>query len=140
MRNSKSSDSKEVISINGSPESKSCLWCYRPFEFRKKWAEVWDEVKFCSDACRSESKNKKSLLHRAQIEAAVLAGVKARKPKSLCPSEIARELFEDWRPQMEPVRQVCRKLHLEKKIVITQKDVPIKELNFKGPIRIKFKT
>lgn len=126
-------------------DSKDCLWCYRPFEFRKKWADVWDEVKFCSDSCRSESKNKTSLQHRSQIESAVLASTQARKPKSLCPSEIAREIFnglglEDWRPLMEPIRQVCRKLHLEKKIVITQKDVPIKELNFKGPIRIKHKS
>lgn len=62
---------------------------------------------------------------------------KLRSPKSLCPSEISRKLFEDWQSEMESVRQVCRKLHLEQKIIITQKEMPIKELNFKGPIRIK---
>lgn len=129
----------------GPQDSKNCLWCYRPFEFRKKWADTWDEVKFCSDSCRIENKSKKSQAQRLQIETAILEGTRARKPKSLCPSEIAREIFnglglEDWRPLMEPIRQVCRKLHLNKKIVITQKDVPIKELNFKGPIRIRSKT
>ncbi|MGA1191860.1 MAG: DUF2256 domain-containing protein [Bdellovibrionota bacterium] len=31
---------------------KLCLVCNRPFEWRKKWAKVWEEVKYCSDACR----------------------------------------------------------------------------------------
>ncbi|NQW55884.1 MAG: DUF2256 domain-containing protein [Chloroflexi bacterium] len=24
----------------------------RPFQWRKRWERVWDEVKYCSDACR----------------------------------------------------------------------------------------
>ncbi|MEQ8366874.1 MAG: DUF2256 domain-containing protein [Roseicyclus sp.] len=31
---------------------KTCLACGRPFSWRKKWARVWDEVKYCSDRCR----------------------------------------------------------------------------------------
>ncbi|CAH0174468.1 DUF2256 domain-containing protein [Roseomonas sp. CECT 9278] len=31
---------------------KPCAACGRPFAWRKKWALVWDEVRFCSDACR----------------------------------------------------------------------------------------
>lgn len=27
-----------------------------PFTWRKKWEKVWDEVKYCSDRCRSERK------------------------------------------------------------------------------------
>ena len=34
--------------------SKTCLACGRPFVWRKKWERVWDEVKYCSDRCRSE--------------------------------------------------------------------------------------
>jgi hypothetical protein len=33
--------------------SKRCAACGRPFAWRKKWAKVWDEVRFCSDACRT---------------------------------------------------------------------------------------
>jgi hypothetical protein len=33
--------------------------CQRPFAWRRKWARVWGEVKYCSDACRMR-KNKKS--------------------------------------------------------------------------------
>ena len=31
---------------------KLCEVCGRPFAWRKKWERVWNEVKFCSDACR----------------------------------------------------------------------------------------
>ncbi|MCA0382834.1 MAG: DUF2256 domain-containing protein [Bacteroidetes bacterium] len=35
---------------------KTCLTCGRPFTWRKKWEKVWDEVKYCSDACRKKKK------------------------------------------------------------------------------------
>ena len=31
---------------------KTCATCGRPFTWRKKWARVWDEVRYCSDRCR----------------------------------------------------------------------------------------
>jgi hypothetical protein len=35
-------------------EPKICARCARPFEWRKKWAKNWDEVKYCSQACRDD--------------------------------------------------------------------------------------
>jgi hypothetical protein len=32
--------------------SKPCASCGLPMTWRKRWAKNWDEVKFCSDACR----------------------------------------------------------------------------------------
>lgn len=32
--------------------SKPCAACGRPMSWRKAWAKNWDEVKYCSDACR----------------------------------------------------------------------------------------
>ena len=32
--------------------TKVCATCGRPFAWRKKWARDWDQVKYCSDACR----------------------------------------------------------------------------------------
>ncbi|WP_371223025.1 DUF2256 domain-containing protein [Roseovarius sp. 2305UL8-3] len=31
---------------------KLCVACGRPFTWRRKWAKVWDEVRYCSDVCR----------------------------------------------------------------------------------------
>lgn len=32
--------------------TKICVACGRPFTWRKKWAKVWDEVRYCSERCR----------------------------------------------------------------------------------------
>lgn len=37
--------------------TKICIVCNRPFTWRKKWAKVWEDVKYCSDKCRGQ-KNK----------------------------------------------------------------------------------
>ncbi len=36
---------------------KICVSCGRPFAWRKKWAKVWDEVKYCSERCRAVRPN-----------------------------------------------------------------------------------
>jgi hypothetical protein len=33
--------------------SKACAACGRLFSWRKKWARDWENVRYCSDACRS---------------------------------------------------------------------------------------
>jgi len=32
--------------------SKPCAACGRPMTWRRRWSRNWDEVKFCSNACR----------------------------------------------------------------------------------------
>jgi len=32
---------------------KMCPACGRSFSWRKKWEKTWEQVKFCSDACRT---------------------------------------------------------------------------------------
>ncbi|MGB7334290.1 MAG: DUF2256 domain-containing protein [Salaquimonas sp.] len=34
--------------------SKTCPACKRPFAWRKKWERDWENVKYCSDKCRSK--------------------------------------------------------------------------------------
>jgi hypothetical protein len=36
--------------------SKDCITCGRPFNWRKAWAKVWDDVKYCSDRCRAQKR------------------------------------------------------------------------------------
>jgi hypothetical protein len=33
--------------------SKPCVVCGRPMTWRKAWAKNWDEVRYCSEACRA---------------------------------------------------------------------------------------
>ncbi|MEL6113460.1 MAG: DUF2256 domain-containing protein [Pseudomonadota bacterium] len=37
--------------------SKMCPVCQRPFDWRKKWAKNWENVKYCSDRCRGLAKS-----------------------------------------------------------------------------------
>lgn len=36
--------------------TKVCPVCGRPFQWRKKWKDVWEEVRYCSDRCRNQGK------------------------------------------------------------------------------------
>jgi hypothetical protein len=38
---------------------KVCEACGRPYTWRRKWALNWDEVRYCSDACRAAPKKAK---------------------------------------------------------------------------------
>ncbi|MCR9258851.1 MAG: DUF2256 domain-containing protein [Pseudomonadaceae bacterium] len=33
---------------------KVCLACDRPFTWRRKWKNVWDDVRYCSERCRRQ--------------------------------------------------------------------------------------
>ena len=36
--------------------TKICPVCNRPFAWRKKWERVWDQVLYCSEACKKRRK------------------------------------------------------------------------------------
>ncbi|MEB3276502.1 MAG: DUF2256 domain-containing protein [Cyanobacteriota bacterium] len=33
--------------------SKICPVCGRPFQWRRKWAPIWEQVIYCSQRCRN---------------------------------------------------------------------------------------
>ncbi|MFT7107652.1 MAG: hypothetical protein ACJAVT_002178 [Yoonia sp.] len=35
---------------------KTCATCGKSFAWRKKWAKVWDEVRYCSERCKTNRK------------------------------------------------------------------------------------
>ena len=46
------SDLTEHRGNKASLPSKPCAACGLPMTWRKRWAKNWDDVKYCSDACR----------------------------------------------------------------------------------------
>lgn len=40
--------------------SKLCVACGRPMTWRKAWAKNWDDVKYCSEACRKAGPAKRN--------------------------------------------------------------------------------
>ncbi|WP_113908124.1 DUF2256 domain-containing protein [Aliidiomarina celeris] len=47
---------------------KTCPVCQRPFHWRKKWAKVWDEVRYCSERCRRNRSSAKAGNERPEHE------------------------------------------------------------------------
>ncbi|WP_425413929.1 DUF2256 domain-containing protein [Rubellimicrobium thermophilum] len=37
---------------------KTCASCGRPMVWRRAWAKVWDEVRYCSDRCRAAARRR----------------------------------------------------------------------------------
>ncbi|MFC5678470.1 DUF2256 and DUF3253 domain-containing protein [Aeromicrobium endophyticum] len=117
------------------PEPKTCAACGRTIEWRKKWARDWDDVRWCSAACR----RRKVTDQDADLERRVLAMLAGRaRTSSICPSDVARAVApDDWRPLMEPVRQAARRLVQRGEVEITQKGSVVDPSTAKGPIRIR---
>lgn len=103
--------------------------------WRRKWERSWDEVRFCSDACRRRGIRQVD----RELEAAILSLLSDRAPRAtICPSEAARTVGgDDWRPLMEPARAAARRLQAEDRVVITQGGRPVDPSTAKGPIRIR---
>lgn len=74
----------------------------------------------------------------SRIEAEILALTEARGPdKSICPSEVARALDEDWRKLMTDVRRGAVRLAQAGRIDILRKGKPIDPASVRGVIRLR---
>jgi len=116
-------------------DTKTCVSCGREMQWRKSWEKNWDDVRYCSDACR---KAKVSDTDRA-LEAAIqsLLALRARDA-TICPSEAARAVGgENWRDLMERSRRAARRLVAQGLVEITQKGRVVDPSTAKGPIRIR---
>ena len=117
------------------PAEKVCERCGRTMQWRTKWARNWNEVKYCSDACR---KQRLTAVDTA-LEDAILQLLNARaRDASICPSEAARAVGgESWQSLMEPARKAARRLVTQEKVQITQTGKVVDPSRAKGPIRIR---
>ena len=119
---------------------KTCASCGRRIEWRKKWADNWDDVKYCSDACRRRKVTKVD----RELEAKILELLGQRAATAtICPSDAARAVGatgddpEGWRDLMEPARRAARRLVAADVVTITQGGKPVDPSTARGPIRIR---
>ena len=119
--------------------SKICVVCGRAIEWRKKWERDWEQVKYCSDACRRRAKSGAAAGADAALEQAILLLLRERGAgKTICPSEAARRVDpEHWEPLMEPARAAARRLHAAGRLLVMQGGHPVDPSHAKGPIRLK---
>lgn len=116
--------------------SKPCAVCGRVITWRRKWEKNWEDVRYCSDACR----RRKLRPEDERLEQAILRLLLSRPAgSSICPSEAARLVrptAETWRELMEPARAAARRLTAAGLTTVTQKGHPVDPSSAKGPIRI----
>ncbi len=116
--------------------NKICQTCGRAIQWRKKWANCWHEIRYCSLRCRRSKPNK---LDR-KIEKAVLEFLTHKeKNTTICPGEVTQAIFgkEELQKHMERTRQAARRLYADGEIEILQNGEVIDPSTFKGPIRLR---
>jgi hypothetical protein len=118
-----------------SPTEKYCDSCGRRMVWRKAWAAVWPEVRWCSDGCR---RRRIKPVDR-DLETAILQLLAMRaSTATICPSEAARHVGgENWRELMEPARAAARRLVVAGVVQILQGSQVVDPSTAKGPIRIR---
>lgn len=106
-------------------------------QWRKKWADNWNEVQHCSSACRKRGLKPEDLA----LEETIVELLRQRSNGgTICPSEAARQIAsvdKQWRMLMEPTRMAARRLVARGRLLITQKGKAIDPSTAKGPIRLR---
>lgn len=116
-------------------DRKPCATCGRVFAWRRKWADEWDEVRYCSRAC---ARAKPTDIDR-RLEKAILHLLDRRgRTGSICPSEAARVVGgDDWRTLMERSRRAARRLMAAGAVDIIQRGRVVDPSTARGPIRVR---
>ncbi len=115
---------------------KICASCGRRIEWRAKWERDWEQVRFCSAACRRRGVTAED----RQLEEVTLSLLAGRAGSStFCPSVVARTVGteESWRALLEPARRAARRLVAAGQVEITQHGRVVDPSTAKGPIRIR---
>ena len=113
---------------------KHCVVCGRTITWRKKWARSWDEVRYCSDACRKRGIQPVD----QELETAIL-NLLAQRPRNatISPDDAAEFVCgEDRERVTESARAAARRLSVEGRVVITQDGRRVDPSTAKGPFRI----
>lgn len=123
----------------GTHDERVCASCGRAFAWRRSSARDWDQVRYCSKACRRRRVRPED---RA-LEAAIrdLLAERARTA-TICPSEAARRVAgeEDetaWRALLEPARRAARRLVAAGEVELLQRGRVVDPSSFRGPVRIR---
>lgn len=117
------------------PSERICERCGRRIEWRKKWARDWEQVRYCSAACRAHRLSQTD----ERLEQSIIDLLANRsRGATICPSEAAQSVdAEHWRELMEPARQAARRLVARGSIEITQGGHVVDPSTARGPIRLR---
>jgi len=114
---------------------KNCSSCGRSFTWRKSFAKNWEDVKYCSNACR---KRKLSKIDQ-QIENSILELLEAETYSNpLSTDQIADFLdFGNDKNLLESIKRAARRLEMKSFVIITQDGKRVDSSTAKGHLQIR---
>ena len=125
------------FSYMSEPAPKTCVVCGRTMQWRKKWERSWDEVRYCSTACRRRGVQS---VDRELESASVELLTERSRGSSICPNDAARVVGgAEWEQLAEPARAAARRLTAVGRTEITQAGRVVDPSTAKGLIRIRLR-
>ena len=134
-------DRRHKSTPNAHLPTKPCAVCGRSITWRKKWERDWENIRYCSDACRRAGVTDTD----AALELAIVRLLRELRTAdaTICPSQAAMAVAgnapEAWRPLMEPARAAARRLVDKGQIDITQGGRVVDPSTARGPIRLRLR-
>ena len=114
---------------------KTCVSCGRTFTWRKSLNKNWDQVKYCSNACRTRKiSNLDKRIERKILE---LLGTEPHITQ-ISTREIAKAVSDkDDKNLLESIKRAARRLESTKSVIITQKGKKVDSSKAKGHLEIR---
>jgi hypothetical protein len=115
--------------------SKVCASCGRSVAWRRAWESCWDEVRYCSPACRRRGVRPVDQALEDALRDLLAAQGRAG---SVCPSEAAiRVAPHGWQGLLQPARAAARRLVAAGEAEITYQGLVVDPSRARGSIRVR---
>ncbi|HEY0237869.1 MAG TPA: DUF2256 domain-containing protein [Friedmanniella sp.] len=116
------------------PEDKTCASCGRRIQWRQKWARSWDDVRYCSDACR----RRKVTTVDVRLEEVLRALVGQAGRQGVDPDDAARRVDPQASQALhEPARRAARRLVAEGVAEMVQGGRVVDPSTARGNVRVR---
>ncbi|MPY10413.1 DUF2256 domain-containing protein [Arthrobacter bussei] len=123
-----------VRSAGQAHEPRSCRSCGRRIEWRKKWERNWEDVAYCSDACRA----RKVRAIDTALEEWLLGRLGAgSRGSGVDPAAAAAALGGGDASLHEPARNAARRLVARGLAEMVQRGAVIDPSTAKGPVTLR---
>ena len=116
------------------PEDKTCASCGRRIAWRPKWADSWDDVRYCSDACRRRRLTSVDVRLEQLLGALVAQAGRA----GVDPDDAARCVDPaGWKALHEPARRAARRLVAAGVAELVQAGRVVDPSTARGDVRVR---
>jgi hypothetical protein len=122
--------------VSDHPEPRHCASCGRVMTWRRAWARNWDEVRWCSSACRRRRVRPEDLALEQSIRDLLTNQRGEVDPAELLAAETdARGVSAG--EQRESVRRAVRRMAIRGEVEVLQAGRRVDPSTARGPVRVR---